>query len=261
MGASHTDPIHEAGKNRVGRPCSESTRTDPQRGSLPFNLFFPFLNPISSRVAFKAVPKHGNLASALAREISMLLISLLPAFADPSPGAFQVSTSRASAPGAYTNVIHLGEPDQQAAQREGQLLSHRRAADPFGNAIRGPFKGLPPAVEHPTATPGQANAASQVAAAANLPTIEKAVQELAIGAVNVGAHEILIKSRPIHEGDLLVLESGGRQFVVWVQNVGVRGSDPGQENCREIPSRGRRISVTFCRRTHNHRPARHAPPV
>jgi hypothetical protein len=27
----------------------------------------------------------------------------------------------------------------------------------------------------------------------------------------------------IHEGDLLVLETGGRQFVVWVENIGVRG--------------------------------------
>ena len=37
------------------------------------------------------------------------------------------------------------------------------------------------------------------------------------------AHEILIGSRSIREGDLMVLESGGRQFVVWVQTVGVRG--------------------------------------
>ena len=41
--------------------------------------------------------------------------------------------------------------------------------------------------------------------------------------MNVGGHEILIGSRSIREGDLLVLESGGRQFVVWVQSVGVRG--------------------------------------
>ena len=58
---------------------------------------------------------------------------------------------------------------------------------------------------------------------ANIPTLEKAVQELTIGAVNVGSHEMLIGSRSIREGDLLVLESGGRQFVVWVQSVGVRG--------------------------------------
>ena len=55
------------------------------------------------------------------------------------------------------------------------------------------------------------------------PTIEKAVQELSIGAVNVGAHEILIGSRSVREGDLLVLESGSRQFVVWLQKVGVHG--------------------------------------
>ena len=97
-------------------------------------------------------------------------------------------------------------------------------------AIRGPFKGLPPVVEHPTATPGQPNNAAiqipvvnQISAAINAPTLEKAVQELAIGAVNVGGHEILIGSRSIREGDLLVLESGGRQFFVWVQSIGVAG--------------------------------------
>ena len=84
-----------------------------------------------------------------------VLISLLPAFADPAPGASSVSAPGTSAASAFVTVSHLGESDQQAALRDGQLLSHRRATDPFGNTIRGPYKGLPPVVEHPTATPGQ----------------------------------------------------------------------------------------------------------
>jgi len=152
----------------------------------------------------------------------MLVMSLVPAFGDSVPGAVNPSASGASALTSFVTVNHLGESEQQAAMRDGQLLSHRRATDPFGNAIRGPYKGLPPVVEHPTATPGQATAASQ-AAPVIVPTLEKAVQELTIGAVNLGSREILIGSRAVHEGDLLVLESGGQQFVVWVQTVGVRG--------------------------------------
>jgi hypothetical protein len=152
----------------------------------------------------------------------VVLISILPAFADPAPGTFSGSTPAVPAPNAYATVKHLGESEQQATAREGQLLSRRRATDPFGNIIRGAFKGLPPVVEH-SPTPGAPTAATQAAAAASLPTLEKAVEELAIGAVNIGAHEILIGSRSIREGDLLVLESGGHQFAAWVQSVGVHG--------------------------------------
>ena len=152
----------------------------------------------------------------------VVLISILPAFADPAPGTFSGSTPAVPAPNAYATVKHLGESEQQATAREGQLLSRRRATDPFGNIIRGAFKGLPPVVEH-SPTPGAPTAATQAAAAASLPTLEKAVEELAIGAVNIGAHEILIGSRSIREGDLLVLESGGHQFVAWVQGVGLHG--------------------------------------
>ena len=152
------------------------------------------------------------------------LTSLLPAFADPAPGVSNGPATRVSAPGAFVTVNRLGDPDQPAAAREGQLLSHRRATDPFGNTIRGPYKALPPVLEHPTATPGAASVATPVAGpVVDEPTIEKAVQELSIGAVNVGAHEILIGSRSVREGDLLVLESGSRQFVVWLQKVGVHG--------------------------------------
>ena len=121
-----------------------------------------------------------------------------------------------------STVSHLGESDQQAAAAGGAIVvASPRPTDPFGNTIRGPYKGLPPVVEHPTPAPD--NRALAAAPAANVPTLEKAVQELSIGAVNVGAHEILIGSRSVREGDLLVLESGGSQFVVWVQSVGVRG--------------------------------------
>ena len=152
-----------------------------------------------------------------------VLISLPPALADPAPGTSNVSPSGASARSAFPTVDHLGEWDQLAALRDGQLLSHPRTKDPFGIAIRGPFKGLPPPLEHPAATPTQPDAASQVAEAFNQPTLEKAVQELSIGGVNLGGREILIGSRSIREGDLLVLESGGRRFVVWVQKVDVLG--------------------------------------
>jgi hypothetical protein len=157
-----------------------------------------------------------------------ILASLLPVFADPAPGVSNGPATRVSAPGAFVTINHLGEPDQPAAVREGQLLSRRRATDPFGNTIRGPYKALPPVLEHPSATPGAASVAGPVASpvagpVVDEPTIEKAVRELSIGAVNVGAHEILIGSRSVREGDLLVLESGSRQFVVWLQKVGVHG--------------------------------------
>lgn len=172
----------------------------------------------ASRFAFEV-----NAASRFALMAFVLLMSLLPARAEvnSAPGASRFPAVGPSSPSGYPTVKHLGESEQQTSAREGQLLSHRRAKDPFGNDIRGPFRGLPPVVEHPT--PGQPATAGQVVAAINGPTLEKAVQELTIGAVNVGTHEILIGSRPIHEGDLLVLESGGQQFAVWVQSVGVRG--------------------------------------
>jgi hypothetical protein len=159
------------------------------------------------------------------------LLGISPAFADAAPGGNNVSG--ASAPSVFVTITHLGESEQQAAARDGQLISHRRATDPFGITIRGAFTGLPPVVEHSPATPAPPAAVNQkIAAAVNVPTLEQAVhvptleqavQELTIGAVNVGSHEILIGSRSIREGDLLVLESEGRQFVVWLQTVGVRG--------------------------------------
>jgi hypothetical protein len=166
--------------------------------------------------------RDASLTSWLISSFAVLM-SLLPAFAEAAPGPSVVMPSGAPAPNVYVTVQHLGESEQQATAREGQLLSHRRATDPFGNTIRGPFKGLPPVVEHATPIPGPPTAATQAAATVNLPTLEKAIHELTIGALNVGLREILIGSRSIHEGDLLVLESEGQQFVVWVQSVGVHG--------------------------------------
>lgn len=184
----------------------------------------------AGRLAYSGRAKRDALFTrVLVCAISILL--LLPAFANAAPGT---NVSGASGPNAFVTVSRLGESEQQAAARDGQLTSHRRATDPFGITIRGAFTGLPPVAERPSPTPTPPGAVNQkVAAAVNLPkleqpvhvpTLEQAVQELAIGAVNVDSHEILIGSRSIREGDLLVLESEGRQFVVWLQTVGVRGA-------------------------------------
>jgi hypothetical protein len=166
-------------------------------------------------------------ACLLAREISRLIgfLAVLmlpwPALAGHGVPALSVGTpSKAPSPNNFVTVSHLGEADQQAAMRVGQLLSHRRMTDPFGNTIRGPYRGLPPVVEHPKATAGQPTVATP---AVYVPTMDDAVKGLSIGAVNVGARQFLIGSRSIREGDLMVLESGNTQFLVWVENVGVRG--------------------------------------
>src|SRR5208283_5464433 len=145
------------------------------------------------------------------------LLGISPAFAGPSPAPASGASRVPAAPSPFLNVSRLGESAAQAALREGHLLSHLRGIDPFGIAIRGPYKGLPPVAEHP------AEKANLAAAAAKIPTLEKAVQALPIGGVNARGREILVGSRSIHEGDLLVLESGGSHFVVWVQSVEERG--------------------------------------
>jgi hypothetical protein len=163
-----------------------------------------------------------------------VLLTQLPSLPAPLPGVSNVASSAVPASGVFVTVNQLGEIDQMGEQREGAMLSHRRAIDPFGNIVRGQFKGLPEAVERSTPIPLQLAAAAAspavqghpaaaIAPAVAVPTLETAVRELTIRAVNVGAHEILIGARSIHEGDLLLLESGGRQFVTWVQDVGVRG--------------------------------------
>jgi hypothetical protein len=170
-------------------------------------------------IRFRTVSKGGNRAGLLVHRICLLLMVMPAAFANGAPDASAISAAAPAGLGSFDTINHLGEAEQQTALRTGQLLAHRRAADPFGNVIRGPYKALPPVVKHPVAA-GQPTAA---APALHVPTIEQAVQELSIGAVNVGSHEILVGSRSIREGDLLILESEGRQFIVWVQDIGVRG--------------------------------------
>jgi hypothetical protein len=141
--------------------------------------------------------------------------------ADPAQDASNQGKA-APAPERYGVVNHIGDAEQQVSLDDGKLLAHRRATDSFGIAIRGKFKGLPPVAEHP-ATPSQPNQPVQAPAVASGPTLEQAIEQLPIGGVNIGSREVLIGPRVVHEGDLLVLELSGQQFVVWVQSVDRRG--------------------------------------
>ena len=172
-----------------------------------------------------------TLASSLIRLLAMLAPATL-ALGDPVQGDSRTPVTSGPAPSPYAIVNHVGEPEQQISLLDGTLLVHRRTADPFGVAIRGPFKGLPPVAEHPVATPippsqpkqgNQQIQPNQVPVAANEPTLEKAVQQLSIGGVNIAGREALIGSRSVHEGDLLVLQLSGRQFVVWIQSIDRHG--------------------------------------
>jgi len=131
-----------------------------------------------------------------------------------------------------TVVNHLGESDEQAALRSGTSPARDRTLDPFGVAIRGSYKVLPPVVvERPSAAPATQSPAvpannptlagkpAQAPTPNNQPTLEKAVAQLTIGGLNVTRREILIGARQVREGDLLVLELDGRRFVAWVQRI------------------------------------------
>ena len=169
-----------------------------------------------------------RLALTLIGTFIMLAPATL-ALGDPVQGDSRTPVTSGPAPSPYAIVNHVGEPEQQISLLDGTLLVHRRTADPFGVAIRGPFKGLSLVAEHPVVTasqPKQGNQQIQPAqepVAANEPTLEKAVQQLSIGGVNIAGREALIGSRPVYEGDLLVLQLSGRQFVVWVQSIDRRG--------------------------------------
>jgi hypothetical protein len=195
-------------------------------------MSFSFSKRFLPSAALVVSCRPGNRPDCLVREVFALvaflaiLTSLQPLFADPATGISDGAVSHLSAAGVFVTVSRLGESEKEATQRDGKLLSHRRTADPFGITIRGPLRAPAPVADQPTVTPVQANPVSQVAAVAaevNGPTLEKAVQELAVGAVNLASHQILVGSRSIREGDLLVLDSGGHQFTVWVQSVGVSG--------------------------------------
>jgi hypothetical protein len=125
-------------------------------------------------------------------------------------------------PERYGVLNHIGDAEQQVSLEDGKLLAHRRTTDSFGVAIRGKFKGLPAVAEHPAA-PSQPNQPVQAPVVPSGPTLEQAIEQLPIGGVNIGSREVLIGSRSVHEGDLLILELSGQQFVVWVQSIDRRG--------------------------------------
>jgi hypothetical protein len=158
------------------------------------------------------------LIGVFAVQSSAMLAWAGPGQLDSKSSAKPVNTSS-----PYAIVSHIDEADQQISLKDGKLLTHRRAIDPFGLAIGGKFKGLPIVAEHPAANPAKTNAPFQVPVAADGPTLEKAVQQLSIGGVDIAGREALIGFRSVHEGDLMVLELGGRQFAVWVQSIDQRG--------------------------------------
>jgi hypothetical protein len=166
-----------------------------------------------------------KLALTLVGTFAMLAPATL-ALGDPAQGDGKAPVTSVPATTSYMVVNHIGEADQQISLEDSKLLAHRRATDPFGVAMSGKFRGIPLVAEHPTAAPSpssQATKPMQVLTAPDEPTLEQAVQQLSIGAVNVADREALIGLRSVHEGDLLVLELSGRQFVVWVQSIDRRG--------------------------------------
>jgi hypothetical protein len=157
--------------------------------------------------------------------ISMAVLGMLCAprsvSADPAQDAGAPGKA-APLPERYGVINHIDDVQQQVSLNEGKLLAHRRTTDSFGVAIRGKFKGLPPVAEHPAA-PSQPNQAVQAPVVPSGPTLEQAIEQLPIGGVNINSREVLIGPRSVHEGDLLVLELSGQQFVVWIQSVDRRG--------------------------------------
>jgi hypothetical protein len=163
---------------------------------------------------------------------------LIPALA--GPGVSPAPTPSATpdlAPKPLDVIRRLGDKAWTEG-REGKLLSRQGpnqqpgAYDQFRVEIRGSFRGLPPVKI--TLAPPQAKAtpsgvavkpSSGVAAASptpdpNAPTWDKAVEGLSIGAVNGWAREFLIGSQLVREGDLMIVELGGKFFPVWVRRVG-----------------------------------------
>jgi hypothetical protein len=165
--------------------------------------WLPSFNPYGMRIALLAL-------LTLATSVS----------GDPAPDPSRTSPAPPPSANPYAIVNHIGEADQQVTLREDKLLAHRRTIDPFGIAIRGKFKGLPPVEQHPAATNLTAQA---VKAVTNELTLEKAIQQLPVGALNIIDREALIGVQSIREGDLLLLELSGHRFVVWVESIDRRG--------------------------------------
>jgi hypothetical protein len=153
----------------------------------------------------------------------VVLASATLAWGDPGQVDGKASVKPGITASPYVIVSHLDETDQQISLKDGKLLAHRHAMDPFGMAMSGKFKGLPPIVENPVTNPAKTNEPVQVPAVGNELTLEKAVQQLPIGAVNIDSHEALVGFRAVHEGDLLVLDLDRHQFVVWVESIDRRG--------------------------------------
>src|SRR5258707_11545214 len=78
----------------------------------------------------------------------IMLASATLTSGDPAQGDGKTSPVPTANP--YAVVNHVGEADQQATLKDAQLLGHRRTADPFAVGIRGKFKRVPPAAEHPS---------------------------------------------------------------------------------------------------------------
>ena len=177
-----------------------------------------------TRRAFSAEPLiKVNLHRFALTSIIVLGLAWAPGSVSADPAQDAVAQGKAApVPEHYGVVNHIGDVQQQVSLDDGKLLTHRRTTDSFGVAIRGKFKGLPPVAEHPAA-PSQPNQPVQAPVVASGPTLEQAIEQLPIGGVNIGSREVLIGPRSVHEGDLLVLELSGQQFVVWVQSVDRRG--------------------------------------
>ena len=221
-------PNHEmVPENSPGlQPWEGVTKVSPCKGDRCVSHMIPGKR-LSGRGSALHIPRAKGLGYSIKPFHGLELIALLALFlfaksvsADPGQDSNKISPAPSSSP--YAIVNHIGEADQQVTLREDKLLAHRRTIDPFGIAIRGKFKGLPPVAEHP-ATPSQPNQPAQAPVVAGGPTFEQAIEQLPIGAINIDSREMLIGSRSIHEGDLLILELSGQQFVVWVQGIDRRG--------------------------------------
>jgi hypothetical protein len=163
-----------------------------------------------------------NLHRLVLTSIAVLGVLCVPRSVSADPAQDSGAQGRvAPVPERYGVVNQLGDAQQQVSLDEGKLLAHRRTTDSFGVAIRGKFKGLPAVAEHPTSS--QPNQPVKAPVVANGPTLEQAIDQLPIGGVNIGSREVLIGSRSVREGDLLILELSGQQFVVWVQSIDRRG--------------------------------------
>ena len=219
----------------LGQQITTRTRSRPARiatrsvaGAVNRDLTHRARTPIVGRVTISSfvrqTPDYGATSYRDFRAPRSLLglLALLALATSVLAGPGQIDSKKpATSVGPtspYIIVNHIDDADQQISLKVGKLLTHRRTTDPFGLTINGKFKGLPAIVEHP------ANNSTPVAAVpANEATFEKAVQQLPLGAVNIVGREALIGFRSVHEGDLLVLELGGRQFAAWVQSIDQRG--------------------------------------